>query len=58
MVSYEKGQRREHDTEVDESKPVVPAVQDVEITVMLTMALALITEKASLGLILLDCLWE
>ena len=31
VVRYEKGQRREHDIEVDESKPVVPAVQDVEI---------------------------
>jgi hypothetical protein len=31
VVHYEKGQRREHDIEVDESKPVIPAVQDVEI---------------------------
>jgi hypothetical protein len=31
VVHYEKGQRVEHDIEVDESKPVIPAVQDVEI---------------------------
>ena len=31
VVHYEKGQRREHDIEVDETKPVIPAVQDVEI---------------------------
>ena len=31
VISYEKGQRLEHDIEVDESKPVVSAVQDVEI---------------------------
>lgn len=31
VVSYEKGQRTEHDIEVDDSKPVIPAVQDVEI---------------------------
>ena len=32
VVHYEKGQRVGHDIEVDESKPVIPAVQDVEIT--------------------------
>lgn len=31
VVHYEKGQRVEHDIEVDDSKPVIPAVQDVEI---------------------------
>lgn len=31
VVHYEKGQRLEHDIEVDESKPVIPAVEDVEI---------------------------
>ena len=31
VVHYEKGQRVEQDIEVDESKPVIPAVQDVEI---------------------------
>jgi hypothetical protein len=31
VVSYEKGQRVDLDIEVDESKPVIPAVQDVEI---------------------------
>lgn len=31
VVHYEKGQRRELDIEVDETKPVIPAVQDVEI---------------------------
>ena len=31
VVHYEKGQRREHDIEVDDTKPVIPAVQDVEI---------------------------
>jgi hypothetical protein len=31
VVGYEKGQRVETDIEVDESKPVIPAVQDVEI---------------------------
>jgi hypothetical protein len=31
VVSYEKGQRTEHDIEVDDTKPVIPAVQDVEI---------------------------
>jgi hypothetical protein len=31
VVHYEKGQRVEHDIEVDESKPVIPEVQDVEI---------------------------
>lgn len=58
VVSYEKGQRREHDIEVDKSKPVVPDVQDVEITVVPVVVLALVTEKASLGLVLFDCLWE
>ena len=57
MVSYEKGQRREHDIEVDESKPVVLAVQDVEITALPVVALALVTDKASPGLISLDYLW-
>ena len=57
MVSYEKGQRREHDIEVDESKPVVAAVQDVEIIVVAAVALALFKEKASLGLIRLDRSW-
>jgi len=31
VVSYEKGQRVDLDIEVDEHKPVIPAVQDVEI---------------------------
>jgi hypothetical protein len=31
VVHYEKGQRVETDIEVDESKPVIPEVQDVEI---------------------------
>jgi len=31
VVHYEKGQRVEHDIEVDESKPFIPAFQDVEI---------------------------
>lgn len=31
VVSYEKGQRVDLDIEVDETKPVIPAVQDVEI---------------------------
>jgi len=31
VVSYEKGQRTEHDIEVDDAKPVHSAVQDVEI---------------------------
>ena len=30
VVHYEKGQRVEHDIEVDDSKPVIPAVQDVQ----------------------------
>jgi hypothetical protein len=39
VVHYEKGQRREHDIEVDESKPVIPAVQDVEVYSTLTPTL-------------------
>jgi len=31
VVHYEKGQRVDHDIEVDDTKPVVPAVGDVEI---------------------------
>ena len=57
VVSYEKGQRREHDIEVDESKPVVPAVQDVKITVAPTATLILATDKANRRLSLLDCPW-
>jgi len=32
VVHYEKGMRVDHDIEVDETKPVIPAVQDIEIT--------------------------
>ena len=42
----------------DSIHPVVPAVQDVEITVVPVVAMALVTDKASPGLISLDCLWE
>jgi hypothetical protein len=31
VVHYEKGQRVEHDIEVDDTKPVMPTAQDVEI---------------------------
>ncbi|KAM0711976.1 hypothetical protein Q7P35_001346 [Cladosporium inversicolor] len=41
VVHYEKGQRREHDIEVDEAKLVIPAVQDVEIIVVSVAALEL-----------------
>lgn len=48
VVHYEKGQRREHDIEVDEAKLVIPAVQDVEIIVVSVAALELVTDKAGL----------
>ena len=50
--------RKDEASKEDSIHPVVPAVQDVEITVVPVVAMALVTDKASPGLISLDCLWE
>ena len=48
VVHYEKSQRRELDIEVDEAKPVNPAVQDAKIIVARKVDLELVTDKAAL----------